>query len=126
MINAEAQLINFGVRTCGNKKAILSTQEGSIQFPFVVITPELVQTNLQANIVAETQKYIAVSSLELIPQLINIYPHFESQPEEIVNIVYAFVVSHTESINNAYWIDFDYLTPVVHSNLLFETIQKLQ
>ena len=110
-----------------NKKYVLSLTQEDITLPNLYITKESV-ANLESNIIDYLKSYLFVSDLELLPQIITLHSDQIKSDENnnTLNVVYGFIVSHSQSINNAYWVEFSYFNAVSYSNLLFEVIQKLQ
>jgi len=108
-----------------NKKYILSTKPDSIEFINTYIEQNNVN-HLEDSLVSYIKQYVFVSDLELLPQLISINNPSLSRDIDTINIVYGFVVNHTNNINNAHWIEFDYMQESQYSNVLFEVIRKLQ
>ena len=110
-----------------SKKYVLSLTQEDITLPNLYITKESV-ANLESNIIDYLKSYLFVSDLELLPQIITLHSDQIKSDKNIntLNVVYGFIVSHSKSINNAYWVEFNYFNAVPYSNLLFEVIQKLQ
>ena len=115
----------LGTDIASNSKYILSLEEKEITLPsFYLENKQL--SNLDADIIRYAQTLVYTNELELYPQLISLHNRFIEESEGVINIVYGFVVKHTNNINNAYWIPFDYLNPNKYSNLIFEVVQKLK
>ena len=118
----------FGTDIPNNKTYILSTQKEDISFPSFVLTMDNI-TDLDNYLIKFLKNYIFVNDLELIPQLItlNSIDIVNSETDiNTLNTIYGFIVNHTHSINNCYWLNFEYKEPMKYGNLLLEVIQKLK
>lgn len=115
----------FSTNITANKRYVLSLTTDNITLPSLHVTKELL-SNLENNIVNYLKSHVYVSDLELLPQIITLNSDQIESDNNTLNVVYGFVVNYTESINNAYWIEFDYFKTIPYSHLLFEVIQKLQ
>jgi hypothetical protein len=110
-----------------NKKYVLSLNADNITLPNFSITQEYLKSNLDHQIVKFLKEYIFVSDIELLPQLISLHsPNLPQNEDGIINTVYGFLVNQTNSLNNCFWVEFDYLQPTPHTELLIEVIQKLK
>lgn len=110
-----------------NKKYVLSIDSNKMVLPSLVLSYDnLTDNNLQDSIVQFLKQYVFVSDIELFPQLINLHSNHITTDNQTLNTVYGFLINQTNSLNNAYWIEFDYLQPVELTPLLVEVIQKLR
>lgn len=124
MTNINLQLIVFGIDTNKTSQYVLSTTKDKISIPSLQWTKNITMLD---NYVSEyiSKNYIATSVLELLPQLIKVDYNIEN---DILNIVYGFIIKYTESINNeeVFWLPYEPLVPNEYSLLLMEVVQKLQ
>lgn len=111
-----------------NKKYVLSTNQKDLEFPKLALTKNNI-SNINDSLIAYLKNYIYVSDIELLPQIININSELiedSDSDSSTLNMVYGFIVNNTNSLNNCYWLEFDFLTPIPHSDIVFEVIQKLR
>lgn len=110
-----------------NQRFILSMDPEKIVFPVMQLTHNM-KNNIDNELIQFLKQYIFVSDFELLPQLINIDSPILSTNNEssILNVVYGFIVKHTNSVNNAFWLEFELLKEQPYSNILFEVMQKLR
>jgi hypothetical protein len=110
-----------------NKKYVLSLDKDNIIIPSLNLTKELLSNDkLDSQIIEFLKQYIFVSDLELFPQLISLHSSHLNSTEVSLNTIYGFLVNYTNSLNNCYWVEFDYLQPVDCMPLLIEVIQRLK
>lgn len=124
MFKVDLHCIIFGVNASLNKRCILSTNKEDISFPVM----QLKNTDKINNQVIEFLKqYIFVNDLVLIPQIINIHSPILNSENDVLNIVFGFIVDYNSSIDNTKvcWLDFDLMQEHKFSPIIFETIQKL-
>jgi hypothetical protein len=108
-----------------NKRFVLSLEENTIKLPsFELSTQDL--DNIEHKIMDYLKSILFVNDLELLPQLININSKILSKDHSHLNIIYGFIVSHTNSLNNSHWVEFELLQEQTYSPLLFEVMQKLK
>jgi hypothetical protein len=117
----------FATDIPNNKKYILSTKDTDLEFPHLILDIDKL-SSLNSVLVNYLKQYVFVSDLELLPQIINLHSSDIKNEDQTptLNVIYGFIVNYTNSINNCYWIEFDYLKPIQYSNLIFEVIQKLK
>jgi hypothetical protein len=111
-----------------NKKYVLSLNENQIVLPSFGLKPDHVldKNKFEDKIITFLKEYIFVSDIELFPQLISLNSaNIDAEPNQL-NVIYGFLVNYSNSLNNCYWTEFDYLSPTEHTPLLIEVIQKLQ
>lgn len=117
----------FSTDIPNNKKYVLSTNDKDIQFPVLTLDKTNI-SSINTNLINYLKNYVFVSDLELLPQIISTHSELISVNDDIptLNMIYGFVINHTGSLNNSYWIEFDYLNTVPYSSIIFEVIQKLK
>lgn len=117
----------FGTNKQTNKKFVLSINRDKIIFPKLSLTKDLLNNDIEDNLIKFLKQYVFVSDMYLMPQLINIHSSiFDTQQENILNIIYGFVIEQTININNSYWIELDLTKSIPENTLLYEVIHKLQ
>lgn len=113
-----------------NKKYILSLNQKDIILPFFELNNDNKVNTEQYLISKLRENYIFVSELELIPQLISLnFPVLNPENKKYKNhidVIYAFLVDHTNNINNAHWVEFDYMESNAYTSLICEVVQKLR
>lgn len=110
-----------------NKKYVLSLDKDNIVIPALSLTKEYLSNDkLDNHIIEFLKQYIFVSDLELFPQLISLHSPYINNSNNHLNTIYGFLVNYTNSLNNCYWVEFDYLQPVDYMPLLIEVIQRLK
>lgn len=109
------------------KKYVLSLDKDKLIIPsFSITNDHLSENKLNDKIIEFLKQYVFVSDLELLPQIISMHtPHLASDTR-MLNTVYGFLINYTTSLNNCYWIEFDYSQPIEYMPLLIEVIQKLK
>lgn len=109
-----------------NRKFILSTNPERIELPTITVDKEFL-IDIEKNIVGFLKQYLFVNDLELLPQIINLHSTAIESEDNILNVIYGFIVGYTNNIDNdkCHWIEFDYLEPIPYSSLIFEVTQKL-
>lgn len=115
----------LGTDIPANKKYVLSTDNKEILFPRLQLTIDKL-SNLEENIISFVKNHIFVSDIYLLPQLINFHSQYFKSGDNVLDVVYGFVVEYTPNIDKSFWIEFDFLKPIPQSELLYEVIQKLQ
>jgi len=122
-LNCVVLTTNLGL----NKKYVLSLESDSIVLPKLELTKDFLESDLNNNIIKFLKEYIFVSDIELFPQIISLHSkNVPEKKEKTINTVYGFLVNQTNSLNNCFWIEFDYVQPTPYSELLVEVIQKLK
>lgn len=117
--------IILSTNIAANKRYVLSEKADMISIPRLVINQTMIP-NLNDNLFTHMKSLIFLSDLELTPKFITLdSKHITKTRDNQLNVIYASVVPHTNSVNNCYWVEFDYLVPTEYSNLLFEVIQNL-
>jgi hypothetical protein len=110
-----------------NKAYVLSTNSKEIKLPFFALTSDHKNDTTQFLIDSLRENYIYVHELELLPQIISIHNDILGHENNVLNVVYGFIVNLTNSVNNAYWIEFQYTdTNNKFLPLLTEVIQQLK
>lgn len=111
-----------------NKKYVLSLNNNEIALPSFALKVDHLsdKTKFNDNIISFLKEYIFVSDIELFPELISLNSVNINGEPNCLNVVYGFLVNYSNSLNNCYWVEFDYLNPVEHTPLLIEVIQKLK
>jgi len=118
----------IGTDLRNNKQYLLSLDEKETVFPSFFLD-NTNKSNIEESVVDFLKQYVGVSELELMPQLISLnYTDLSSnnKKKNQINTVYSSLVNQNSSINNAYWVEFDFLNPNKYINLIFEVIQKLK
>jgi hypothetical protein len=119
--------IIFSVDIINNKRYVLSTDENKIEFPIITLDKQTI-LSINSTLIKNIKNYVYVSDLELLPQLIT--PHSKQIPNEdstpTINMIYGFIINYTTSINNSYWIEYNYIDSHKYSDIIIETIQKLK
>lgn len=125
MFNVKIHCVVFSTNINQNKRYILSLEDKNIVFPsFDLIEAQLV--DLDKTIIDFVKGLVFVSDLELLPQIITLHsPTLSNNPQDI-NVIYGFIINHTESINNSHWVEFELLKEQQLSPVLFEVIQQLR
>jgi hypothetical protein len=122
--------IIFAVDIEKNKRYVLSVNEKEIAFPRLNVTKDLLNSSIEKELITFIKSMVFVNDLELIPQIICLHHpdviSADNSDSIEVNSVYGFLINHTNSIKDCYWIEFDFTKPIHYSNLLFETIQQLK
>lgn len=110
-----------------NKQYILSSKTDEIEIPYFDLDAVML-TNLESDILAKMKELIFVSDIELLPQLISLHNSYLESTDNTLNVVYGFLVKHTDNINTekVTWQEFNYLTPNKYSNLIMQVIQNLR
>lgn len=126
MFDINLNFIIFSTLPEKNSQYILSTSQDEILIPNTKLDTEWLGDLDKSIIGFLKSNYIFVSDYELMPQIINFHCDSIESKNNQINTVYGFIVSHTKSLNNCFWIPFDYLTPHKYSGIIFETIQKLK
>lgn len=110
-----------------NKKYVLSLDKEKIIIPsFSLSKLNLSDTKLDSQIIEFLKQYVFVSDIELFPQLISLHSSYIGGEDTILNTIYGFLINYTTSLNNCYWVEFDYLQQLECMPLLIEVIQKLK
>ena len=110
-----------------NKKYVLSLDKEKIITPsFSLSKLNLSDTKLDSQIIEFLKQYVFVSDIELFPQLISLHSSYIGGEDTILNTIYGFLINYTTSLNNCYWVEFDYLQQLECMPLLIEVIQKLK
>lgn len=119
--------IVIGTDLKNGKQYILSTNADNMQFPGFDLDNNS-KLDIEKSIILHLNNYIMCNELELMPQLITLnsecFP--KTKKKNVINSVYASIVNTESQINNCYWIEFDFSDPIIYSNIIFETIQKLK
>jgi len=107
-------------------KYVLSMEKDNISLP----TTKCVKSNfvnLKETILEHFKNLVLINPMEMMPRLISVQSEFlpEAKNQDGIYIVYGFLISKSDSLNNCYWYEFDYMKPTPYSNLLFEVIQNL-
>lgn len=126
MFDINIHCVVFGVNPGLNKRCILSIRSEDMELPNFKLQIEQAQ-NINQTIVDFLRQYIFVNELELLPQMININSSTLKTEDNILQIVYGFIVEYSSSIDSSkvQWIDFDPLQEHRLSPIIFETMQKL-
>ncbi|MFM7795448.1 MAG: hypothetical protein ACKO7N_01650 [Candidatus Nitrosotenuis sp.] len=119
--------IVFSTNITLNQRLVLSLDKEKIIFPSLYLNSDNLN-HLDDTLIQFLKQYVFVSDLELLPQLISLDNSIlNNDPNNAtLNVVYGFIVNHTNSLNNAFWVEFQLLKEQPYSNLLFEVIQKLR
>lgn len=124
--NINLNCVVFSTNITLNQRFILSLDQNQIVLPSMSLNDSHLE-NIDESLIAFLKQYIFVNDLELMPQLINIHSNaIVSNDTKTLNTIYGFIVQHTNSLNNAFWVEFDLLKEQPYSLLLFEVIQKLR
>lgn len=111
-----------------NKQYVLSNSTDEVIFPSFELTSDNLQ-NVNKTLVDFVRSKAFVHELECIPQLISLHGKSITTADNQLNIVYGFLVSKTNSLNDCYWKEFSLidLDPAIkHYDILLEVIQKLK
>lgn len=108
-----------------NKQYVLSTSEEDIEFPTFACSNEFLSEPDQY-LISFIKKHIFLNDMELLPQLINLDNKYINDNKDTINIIYGFITTKTNSINEANWYEFSFTEPNRYSNILFEVTQKLK
>lgn len=125
MFNVKINCVVFSTNINLNKRYLLSLDSNQIILPSFGLLSEHLE-NTEYKIVEFLKQFVFVNELELLPQLININSKSLSDNESDLNIVYGFIINHTNSINNSHWLEFELLKEQKYSSILFEVMQKLR
>lgn len=117
--------IVFSVDIANNKRYVLSTNDKDIIFPKITLTKNMLG-DIDETLVSFLKEHVCVNQLELMPQLITLHNDLIETEDNNMNAVYGFIIEHTISTNNCYWIEFNFVEPTKYSEILFETIQQLK
>lgn len=105
-----------------NKKYVLTKQKDTWDPPILELNSDWDFVNFDAQIIKKMKELIFVNDLELLPQIISIKKYSD---DNILDIIYGFIVNYSESLSDCYWLEFDLLQEKEYSGILFEVIQKL-
>lgn len=105
-----------------NKKYVLTKQKDIWDPPILELNSDWGFVNFDAQIIKKMKDLIFVNDLELLPQIISIKKYSD---DNILDIIYGFIVNYSESLSDCYWLEFDLLQEKEYSGILFEVIQKL-
>lgn len=105
-----------------NKKYVLTKQKDIWDPPILELNSDWDFVNFDAQIIKKMKDLIFVNDLELLPQIISIKKYSDNN---ILDIIYGFIVNYSESLSDCYWLEFDLLQEKEYSGILFEVIQKL-
>lgn len=119
--NVNIRSVVLTIRTDLNQRYILSTDSSEWNAPVFSLTSDML-TDVVNELVKKMRELVFTNELELIPQLITIQPG--DNPNDL-NIVYGFIIQYTSSLNNCFWIEFDFAKEKPYSNLILEVAQKL-
>jgi len=119
----QARCVILSTDIKNKKQYVLSLENENIVFPVFNFDDDETFQDKESKVIEFLRKYVYVSQLELIPQIINFD---KKEKDDIVNITYGFVINHTNNINNCFWYEFQYDVPNIYSNLLFEVTQNLK
>jgi hypothetical protein len=125
MFNLKIHCVVFSTNINLNKRFVLSSDPNNIVFPCFDLSIEHLK-DINHQIIEFLKSFVFVSDLELLPQIINIHHGDLSENPNDINTVYGFIINHTDSLNNAHWIEFELLKEQKISPVLFEVIQKLR
>lgn len=123
MYNINIKPIVLTVRPEINKRYLLSSDKNDWICPTLPLDKSLLgSNNFENNLIQKMKDLVFTNDLELIPQIIKI--NNGSQSEEL-DIIYGFIIPYTESLNNCFWIEFDFTIEKPYSQLIIEVAQKL-
>lgn len=105
-----------------NKKYVLTKQKDIWDPPILELNSDWDFVNFDTQIIKKMKELIFVNDLELLPQIISIKKYSD---DNILDIIYGFIVNYSESLSDCYWLEFDLLQEKEYSGILFEVIQKL-
>jgi len=125
MFNVKIHFVVFSTNINLNKRFVLSLDQNNIIFPYFDLAIEHLN-DIEHQIIDFLKGFVFVSDLELLPQIINIHHSDLSENPNDINAIYGFVINHTDSLNNAHWVEFELLKEQKISPILFEVIQKLR
>ena len=114
-----------------SKQYILSSAKNEIEIPYLQLTKDVL-ADLDKNLISFMKDLIFTNDLELMPQLISLHENDISTDsttkENTINVVYGFLVKHTDNINmeKVFWQEFNYVNPNKYSNLIMKVIQNLR
>ncbi len=110
------------------KQYILSTNKDTIEPPYFYISKNDLSINIENRVVEYMQDLIAISEIELSPQLITLHTNLIPTIKNQINTVYAFVCNITENINadKVHWVPFNYQEYNTYSHLIAEITRKLK
>lgn len=119
--------IVIGTDLKNNKQYILSMDPSEIVFPSFYLDNSN-NTNTYNSVVEFLKNYVATNELELMPQLITLNDIVlsDKKSKNTINSVFSSVINYSDQINNAHWIEFDFLQENKYSNLIFQTIHQLK
>lgn len=104
-----------------NKQYVLSLDEKDFNPP-VLTLDNTISNNVDSHLIKFLQQLVVASEIELIPQLIEI--EIPDSTNEI-DIIYGFLIKHTENINNCYWLEFSLANEAPYTNTILHVIQRL-
>lgn len=105
-----------------NKQYVLSLDEKDFNPP-VLTLDNTISDNIDTHLIKFLQQLVVASEIELMPQLIEI-----EIPESSINeidIIYGFLIKHTENINGCYWLEFSLGNEAPYTNTILHVIQRL-
>lgn len=109
------------VRPDLNKRYILSSDKDTWVSPVIPLDHELL-TDIGNKLIYKMKEFVFTNELELLPQIIKI-DHDNAMND--LNIIYGFIIPYTNSLNNCFWIEFDFNVEQPYSKLIIEVAQKL-
>lgn len=117
----------IGTDLANSKQYVLSIKDEEIQFPSFFLDI-INKNNIEQHMIDFLKQHVAASDLELMPQLISLNHSdlSDNKKKKNINVVYSSLINKSSIINNAYWIEFDFLNANIYSNLIFEVVQKLK
>jgi len=104
-----------------NKKYVLTKTENEWDPPTLALNNEWFP-NIEKNLIDKMKNLIFVNDLELLPQVVSVK---QNDDQQSIDIIYGFIIGYTESLNECFWLEFDFLQEKPYSQIIFEVIQKL-
>lgn len=105
-----------------NKQYVLSLDEKDFRPPILTLDKSI-SNGIDTHLIKFLQQLVATSDIELIPQLIDIEIPESSDSE--IDIIYGFLIKHTDNINGCYWLEFSLANEAPYTNTILHVIQRL-
>lgn len=126
MYNINLYCVIISMNTKNNSVYILSNEKENLVFPKIAVDSSVLSNSQEAfdNLLKE---YLPqANEVEFFPQFIKLHSDIIDSTLNNINSVYGFIISHTQKMNNCFWIPFNIGNNTKYHDLLLEVIQKLK
>lgn len=122
----KANVVVLSVNYKNGKNYILSESDNDISIPCVFVDNNN-KVTLENDIKKLIMEYLPkINELELIQQIITHHSPLLDTSEDEINMVFAYLITFTPSLENAFWIELDWRKPHRLHEVLFQVAQRLK